>query len=794
MLSDSDTEPESETYEQEHDIADFMGRLATTSSPAATDGDSSPSIAARSAQVAVEALRGLVIPEVETDIAQHEVIKKSSNALLLFLENVIAAEVESVEDLRIIQATVCALLDTSFLAVLFEFRQIFHVIASRSVAPGGASLVVCWVDVVLVKLSDAVVVIAGGIESTTGEPELVTLRRQREEDMLRAAIQLPETWRGVATMISSRYASPAAKRLGLRILFGAYILGPELEASGPRASDGLEESDFLCCLQLHVEGLTVVDVVINPMDALEVKVNYAMLVALFATADLERAKKSAKPYRPHTDSSLLRLLCAIMSCDRSSGPLQPTLDPYSKLDAAQHMVIDASHVVPWSWSVWNDPRMEGFHAIEFMTVNWLHSRGTSTSEMSAEDWMERWEEELAPDLLQDCQNSVLVILRIIAHACFSLSATHNTSTHGMLDVLSKCSWAVSRFLSLRELDVRLEIELSCCLCKLYMLLQDSKVELDNMVIQGLVSLDTETFQGAIQSLYNDKQVIVTSWLEERMRRVRVSIADRETRRSLSGPDYRSIRQLLQFVTMISYNDIIECFFGDAISAFLRALVHWMASVPSNAACSATLRDALILCLAVMKVTSSSSDPDDVHISAVDEAVWELAVRSPRSDLLVASTFATYIIQTCPSTGNLPVAFTEAWSYLNDVLLLVISRQFFDEAEPLALLVCNSVCTALDILLKYPETNNAKCFLSSPWTTSLYVGLEAVLSQGQLREEPYFKFLNTRLVSSTEGLMRDIIRTLNTPCGPRADVPKRKELLSLTSCHIAGLLRLLPHFI
>lgn len=90
----------------------------------------------------------------------------------------------------------------SFLDLLFQYRRLFHVIAARDFRPSSAPLaIVCWADVVLAKLGDVVVVIAAGLDEEHPDHSLPgSLKAQREEDNLRAAIQLPgkthpaETW------------------------------------------------------------------------------------------------------------------------------------------------------------------------------------------------------------------------------------------------------------------------------------------------------------------------------------------------------------------------------------------------------------------------------------------------------------------------------------------------------------------------------------------------------------------------------------------------------------------------
>ena len=70
--------------------------------------------------------------------------------------------------------------------LLFEYRAIFRTVAVRQIPVGySPSSVICWVDVVLARIS-----------SLVEHPEctfahLPSFQKQKEDDMLRAATQLP---------------------------------------------------------------------------------------------------------------------------------------------------------------------------------------------------------------------------------------------------------------------------------------------------------------------------------------------------------------------------------------------------------------------------------------------------------------------------------------------------------------------------------------------------------------------------------------------------------------------------
>ena len=71
--------------------------------------------------------------------------------------------------------------------------MLFRDIASRELDASTSTITVCWVDVILAKLGQAILYVTGafnGIRVFEGEQH-EAVRAQKEEDMLRAAVQLP---------------------------------------------------------------------------------------------------------------------------------------------------------------------------------------------------------------------------------------------------------------------------------------------------------------------------------------------------------------------------------------------------------------------------------------------------------------------------------------------------------------------------------------------------------------------------------------------------------------------------
>ena len=84
------------------------------------------------------------------------------------------------------------LVKPAFLQKLFQYRKIFHGLASQGVNTTNVFTVISWVDIILARLGDAIVYIGSGChEDSLLQSMPQALRRQRDEDNLYAAAQLP---------------------------------------------------------------------------------------------------------------------------------------------------------------------------------------------------------------------------------------------------------------------------------------------------------------------------------------------------------------------------------------------------------------------------------------------------------------------------------------------------------------------------------------------------------------------------------------------------------------------------
>ncbi|KAF8078476.1 hypothetical protein FPV67DRAFT_56836 [Lyophyllum atratum] len=165
-----------------------------------------------------------------------------------------------------------------------------------------------------------------------------------------------------------------------------------------------------------------------------------------------------------------------------------------------------------------------------------------------------------------------------------------------------------------------------------------------------------------------------------------------------------------------------------------------------------MRDALLTAVAV---SGRLCGPGEVCV--IEEQIfWDLATRSECTNFIAASSFAHRVMVTEYRSDDLSLA--EAWCYLRDVLLLILSRRFAEDDEALALLVCPVLCSAMAKMVQ--TTSSAVNFiLSSPWTMSLCSELRSLIAAEYSPDEQYYSLLQQRLREAGRTFLDQIAQKL-----------------------------------
>ncbi|KAG1755140.1 uncharacterized protein EDB91DRAFT_275391 [Suillus paluster] len=619
------------------------------------------------------------------------------------------------------------ILRPSFLNLMFQYRRLFHALAVQelqtvSVVP----IVISWVDAVIAKLGDIVSCVASATYDRCLDNDLPqALRKRREEDNLRAAAQLPDRWDSIPSILISEKASPAAKRLALRLLVSRYVLQPQLVLH-PRVADAPSEDSMLSLLP-YLTGFmehTVVQLSeSSPLHAqhqsvFQERMNCAMLLSLFALVDLTTRPKDTEtdvPFRPHTLATVMKLLRFVMLVDNTLSA-QTVVSPCSDLDAPRVVLVLWRHFVPWTWRLLTECNGSDSETITFLTTTWLHYAFDS-----------------------DPQTTI------------STLTTFTGDEHGkyMICAYLTCRffvhWSDSDLLGIRKSS-------DCCryltLLFVYLSCIENGHDASDCVTHTMARMQPRSLRDGWKQAIQEDSSKFHDELEKNMSNTRMQLLE-------DKPDKNHIRRAKQFLDFLT----IKCFSNVQISnqkliiEFLEATVEYLRreSVEERPSSFST---SFLSCLTAFQRAQPGIKVCDAPLLSDPESIWQIAMDNATPDLALASSFALHII----SSRRLPEPLTqvEAWDFLRDVLLLIGSNDYLGDESPLALVVNPTICDALSHLLRYADEHTAVVMQSSPWTSHLQSMLQRIQSSDDCPVlEDYSLWLKKRISKPATYLMNQV---------------------------------------
>ncbi|KAJ7783558.1 hypothetical protein DFH07DRAFT_788206 [Mycena maculata] len=696
---------------------------------------------------AIEEIQRVQLLDVDTvikDTNVHTAISLASTRIVSFLDGAQADSEESHQRL----VDFGQLLDLSFLEALFELRKVFHQIAAQSLAaPGSCGAIVCWVDAILFKIGDASITVASGFSLDLTTPLFPGSADVRAEDGLRAASQLPSEWHLVCGVIASDQASPAAKRLALRLSFAAFVLGPRLcrKNSPVRIPYAMVEVLDRCVNQTRATGFSTSRA--GDQLAIQERLNFVMIVALFAVADREhRDLSQGSRFRPHSLGCLLNILQNVMHPDDTVSSLRVIVPP-DELDPAQVILLRWGETVSWCWETWDDYRVANSESIVFLTSTWLlHSERPFLSGGA----------ESPPNDMSISTGSSIAILRVLHHVVLVLSTTFpSTSPPSVsMDVISgACFNAINsmrHLLSQPKEDERWILSTFCkyLLSTFVLLLAENDEELcvNDYILEALSLLDADTLGGCLMHIQGDKNFRFSARLDERFIRVQKCVSTtlgRESRAQMRQLNF--VRAALHFAVILWFSQTRGCLLRQSVSPLLSTIIQLLLQGGGGSLPSKILGHAFV-------TASSAARNDPSWTDENQESIWQFATTSLISNLGTASSFAHYLTTSDCLCSALYCA--EAWRYLGEVLLLILKRHYIGDQEPLALLTCPTVCNALIQLLR-ADSASTRFMISTPFTLNLCADLKAACEGTGSGE--YFVVMKQRLSTIGPRLLDQIVR-------------------------------------
>ncbi|KAH9898530.1 hypothetical protein C8Q73DRAFT_685135 [Cubamyces lactineus] len=777
MTDTSDTESEPSQSVDGWEAADFvqmsteLGRI-----------NGSSLVGPRQVLSALKTLQGLDICAVESDERLHGTIQCVSSTVLSFLDRVVTAgdswSATTSEDFAL---TLPILLNETTLSLLLQYRVLFRDIASRDPEASTSAITVCWVDVIFARLGQAILRVAGacnGVQPFDSlQPEAV--RAQREDDMLRAATQLPERWHDIVNLICSDYVSPAALRLAFSLVWGLHILTVQLAGHDDLLSEVTAE--LFPALNRRVKRITDKLISRATMESTErERIGHAILVSLYAKCDFVDSEGQS-PCRPQSHATLLEMIRIVLHPDTPCT--SPPSIPATRLDLPQSILLKWGHTLPWAWATWRDPRLYQADVVESLTAAWLFHLDAPLEDVPFAHSVE-WYDEGLVDALEPTPSAALsMLLRILQQSVNAARDEPATLDAVLLDVTLKACWGVKHILQLSDIEDAALSPICGIVIELFVALGDRETELNiKDLILEVISSSPTALQRAVDLATGLQSRYAFAW-EQKLRRVHKSVATAIVQEDdiEDMPDLHDIRQTLQFLTLTARSDSTPTTFSDLPQRVLLAVFDLLESEHMDSPAWTMLGDAAIFALAQSPHHASFRK----STSRTERArwIWRLVQEVDPSDLPLAASLATYISATAGTYALDALNHGEAWDFIRDVLLLILNRDFEGQEEPLALLVAPAACRALVELVRHASPTAKRYYVSSPWTLSMVARLQQLEIEEGSDGEDYHRIVASLVTPYKDAILCELEVIIDPTKEPRIDRPNESDEGNITFCWV-----------
>jgi len=306
----------------------------------------------------------------------------------------------------------------------------------------------------------------------------------------------------------------------------------------------------------------------------------------------------------------------------------------------------------------------------------------------------------------------------------------------------------------------------------------------DFILEGLSLVSRKAIRSMMKDVCGDVSLNVSGRLDEKL-----AVLQRSALSKDEHPEYDDLyatHQLLQFGMLVWHSGSPACFNRSGISPFLSTVVDWLASRDPDEGKSILLRSSLLGALA--SVEAATTLPVDKGWS--DAAIWEIAMDGGSADLLTAAAFAAYVSTTAKSRRCSVLLQAEAFDYLRDVLLLVLTHHYLGTEEALAVLVCPSICQALLCLITCAGIQAVQYLLTSPWTMNLCAEIRDILKSDDANGDTYRRYLRERASSHMDILLKAIKAALHSDDLDENESSTHMGASRIIHCELASISRLI----
>ncbi|KAH8998944.1 hypothetical protein EDB86DRAFT_790333 [Lactarius hatsudake] len=544
-----------------------------------------------------------------------------------------------------------------------------------------------------------------------------TLARHKEDEAIRTASQLPYTWAEMLDLLTSNMASCSVLRLAVRLVFSAYVLHPQLSGRSPRI-DIFASSWMIKVVRTFLSrsySTELANLESNRGDLsfkwnLRDRILFAMILVLCsATTHVTHSARQNSHEFPEFLPEIAYLIRIIMHSDYDTTP-GSALFPFDRLDGAQMVLLSSGEVVPWSWSICNDPRFVDNESIMVqLSAAWMCHMDTSCTRMR---WMQSrdWRAVLLRASKSGSRDAAIAITQLLSYVATSPWPPKSGSTPVVWsDLLLRSCWLAAQLLdpyhSWHVVATPTLIKSMCCIFVRCMI-DRSSIEAQDAIIEALTQVDVGGLQGIIERLLDDKHseflLMLNSGVEALQRMI-------HTTAETQGPlTMQSIRLVMNFLTLCCNASLRLC---SEIS--VSALLSTVTTCASKSGCS-QLVCPLLTTLSTIGDSRGNTSRTRKRFPGVgvNEIPWEIALSFPRSDLLVASVDHLGSLRTSTIVG--------IWECLRDALLLILAENYVGDEALLGLLVAPTLCKGLGALLRQTGDELGNSFSDPERNTALTV--------------------------------------------------------------------------
>ncbi|KAI6132680.1 hypothetical protein EV401DRAFT_2065131 [Pisolithus croceorrhizus] len=650
------------------------------------------------------------------DISLHEVVQECVAVMLHFIDMLLLPRSTlSDQDRTRTLADVSCSLSPTFLKLLFRYRRFFRAIAAKDLRPGFAvPTTICWVDIILAKLGDLSALVATDFQTPPSDESFTNvLAARQQEDRLKAALQLPDNWDMVPSLLTSDRASPAAKRLVVQVLFGSYVLYPRISGSGV----GREFSPRSLPTALTEHILSIDRQTLEPVATAgqgyqllveQDRLVHAMVLTLLAVTSMslqiDAEAHAVPPFRPRTNSAIIRSLNFIMDRDDFTPPI--IFCPLEELNVASSLLVHLSVVPLWCLGVWVESqslRADIFIQLVLFLVSFSCKSLTARARQRLIYAFMGSIPTRCDDVFGGEGPSELLT------RCTAVLSTDSPPTGSLpfiMDVLHNSCLLVRRSLVAGGCGSRYST--GYCKALLVLALQLCRMEqstvVNNLVIQNLSLMRDSSVCEGWKLARGDSSIPIQTIIDEAVAAAGVSLAQIPVEQDR----LLQVQQLMQLLSIIVSKGIDDLE-DQSVVSIAESVGRNLHSISRE---KSLLHETFLIFATIIRQCCPGYNNNES--SQVLDVEMMRHIGSETRDLVVASAVSVYIMSTPLLESSW---YLGAWEYLSDTLLLVKSH-FYEEDELLALAVGPTICDALLFLVNHVNEHTISYIRTSPKTKAL----------------------------------------------------------------------------